>query len=1423
MEFWSALFFSVLFFACITRLHAPGGNDEALSPLANKEKPDLSEALSSDTKTENTQQFSSPDDSMTTSQEVSSSFFSLSSELEDLVKPTVAPATPIASYDSEMSSSIINTASSIDSYLQGSEYVLSSVIHIPPSNPVQIQSSQGSQDAKQGTYSEAVLATREPEVLSSVLDSSPPNPISSEPTPTPPSEATPKEEEDSITAALNQAEEETKPKEEEMPSFDEFKRRVLQEEEEKSKQQSAENLSGAAQKPKKLKERKQSNFASVDCGAKILDHNSEASNAGSILVENKDFYMLNPCSAQVWFVVELCDLAQVKSIQIANFELFSSTPESFRVYVSKRFPTREWTMLGTFQAREEREVQTFPLDEPIYAKYFKVEMLSHFGSEHYCPLSLLRVHGSSMMEELEDHEIDGQEDSDNTDSDVPVLPSDPGAKVEDEPKKPNLLERAADTVINLVKKFTGNGHDDGKGDDVVEEDDGKVTIPDSTSGPASVSESQDDSKSKIVTLVGHEELKESLEESNVSITGDQQGPSDEKNTSQGKSMSVNISHEDGTFCKDVYDEEESKTTSSAPSPCQLFSQVVGQYSLGCFMGQLFFSKNKNFTLSVNLTKSGNFRRKTIPSTDKEEKNESFERKERHDQEKIPTQGVTIQEKPSAVESSEDKSTASEETKLEFSVVISKPSSGSVETTSEITIISSLSGVVETVDASSGIVQPSLSIDSLVTGKQKSGTSDDQTPALPEVSTVTSMPLNSTQAASSSATLQSSEVPEFRDSFVDVVKDESRADAQQGGSNKPVQSLPCSGQSTVLNGEHVPSVTEDASQQPVVALEVKDENSKGESLEQRDEQISDKDCKLDGGKEEDKTEATPSPSQCKAPNSLHMMSESSPDIDVLETKLTDKDGREGTAQLPEEVHVDKDPLPSVNGASVSMIVTDSLSMNLEPVDIDNKGMSPDLENWENCSKSTASSTTGVESQSVDPAIQPTSPPIVDTPDISDSVLPLPAPPIISDTSISSQELAAAAASETNLDAAMLSKAQQAAATSAGMSSVVGSGGQKESIFVRLSNKMKALEQNLNMSTLYMEQLHQRYRKSLDDLQKTSDKKVALLTNATKKAEAVINNQKEQITKLQSKVDNLTNLLADMKARMDPLNKEVIERHVIGLCIEIALILVLFILFAKRNNNRAISNAPRGPMHIMNGHGPPRLAIENGRCNKDAVSSTVSSLSGREQLLRSFGNASEPESIGASIATDNLDNKPHKSDNCNPSESKKKRHRKRKASNTPEPPPDSPSYETFNKPKPHPDSHPSSEASSPVSFVSRTAGLLFFGARGFFGGFHNPWKQKKPSSVHSDPNISARTENNQVNKTSLRMNNLGLSRAKSLDLVPEDASSQKHVLPPAPPLPSEFGVMFKRPPDCYYPKKGGTKNVVPGPMKYGKYGVLDTQVA
>lgn len=100
-------------------------------------------------------------------QEISSSFSSSTSELEDLVTPTVAPATP--SYDTEPSTTT-NIASNIVSHSQENNYVYSSVILIPPSNPGQIQSSEGAQDDKESTYSEAV-PTKDPEVLSTVLDS----------------------------------------------------------------------------------------------------------------------------------------------------------------------------------------------------------------------------------------------------------------------------------------------------------------------------------------------------------------------------------------------------------------------------------------------------------------------------------------------------------------------------------------------------------------------------------------------------------------------------------------------------------------------------------------------------------------------------------------------------------------------------------------------------------------------------------------------------------------------------------------------------------------------------------------------------------------------------------------------------------------------------------------------------------------------------------------------------------------------------------------------------------------------------------------------------------------------------------------------------------------------------------------------------
>ena len=44
-------------------------------------------------------------------------------------------------------------------------------------------------------------------------------------------------------------------------------------------------------------------------------------------------------------------------------------------------------------------------------------------------------------------------------------------------------------------------------------------------------------------------------------------------------------------------------------------------------------------------------------------------------------------------------------------------------------------------------------------------------------------------------------------------------------------------------------------------------------------------------------------------------------------------------------------------------------------------------------------------------------------------------------------------------------------------------QKESVFVRLSNRIKVLERNMSLSGQYLEELSRRYKRQVDDMQKT----------------------------------------------------------------------------------------------------------------------------------------------------------------------------------------------------------------------------------------------------------------------------------------------------------------------------------------------------
>uniref|UniRef100_S4RGU9 SUN domain-containing protein n=1 Tax=Petromyzon marinus TaxID=7757 RepID=S4RGU9_PETMA len=257
-----------------------------------------------------------------------------------------------------------------------------------------------------------------------------------------------------------------------IPSFDEWKKKVLEEEKEKQDQV----LPAIPVLLPPVVKKSLNNYASVECGAKILSANPEAQSTSTILMENKDLYMLNPCSAKIWFVIELCEPVQVKQIDIGNLELFSSTPRDFVVFISDRYPIREWVKVGTLHARDERIIQSFPLHQKMYAmflkmftKYIKVELVSHHGSEHFCPISLIRVLGISMVEEYD--EIDDVDETRRSgrasdelhdeDRDIAIGLGNPNENSSD-----NLLGSATSAIlsmVNMAAKVLGGNKGDEEG------------------------------------------------------------------------------------------------------------------------------------------------------------------------------------------------------------------------------------------------------------------------------------------------------------------------------------------------------------------------------------------------------------------------------------------------------------------------------------------------------------------------------------------------------------------------------------------------------------------------------------------------------------------------------------------------------------------------------------------------------------------------------------------------------------------------------------------------------------------------------------------------------------------------------------------------------------------------------------------------
>ncbi|XP_017541005.2 SUN domain-containing ossification factor-like isoform X1 [Pygocentrus nattereri] len=805
---------------------------------------------------------------------------------------------------------------------------------------------------------------------------------------------------------------------EDIPTFDEWKKIMLEVENEKS-QTTHTSYNAGSSTVKKVQ--KTTNYASVECGAKILSSNPEAKSTSAILMENMDMYMLNPCSNKIWFIIELCQPIQVKQLDIANFELFSSTPKDFLVSISDRYPTNKWAKLGTFHARDERTVQSFPLDEHLYAKYvkmftkyIKVELLSHFGSEHFCPLSLIRVFGTSMMEEYElNSEPSERLNFEDEDYDYP-----PGYLPSDDKSSKNLIGSAKDVILNMVNNIAAN------------------------------------------VLGGNPE--------DAARSG-----------GNFSSLNLNLTETSGT------------PQTVPPTTSYVMSETLEQHQRDL----------SEITETISITQDTRDADQTVPE---------------------PT--ASLSEAPSAT--------------------LFIPESLTPTPPDEEQIVTLLPKEEEDSDELHHSEQPSSSIPQEEEQKVKSEPYQQYSRvkesnnccvlSLDSYSCVVSLKEYLLQSCFPPPTLQKKEI-KTKSKMSKDLQSEVNTYSQEAHATVPVVITSSLTQTPTTLTVETPSISEDSTTEVLVS-----------SFQEREKKPQVGSLEL----EPSLTSALPKPTSMNA-----LASEATHAIDFLDSLVTEPPEvtfphQEKTKEKPAEVK--KTPLLTEHLESVS---TPVLKTKSDEVDRDQKLPSV-------AGKSTTEMSILSTSIRLSSIVDQT--PLTRLSTHADQSIPQPtktrpAAPAGSLTAAAVTEAleSSVAAAEPKIEELL----EEAALGGHGSNGLLGQpsssdfyaempsstdapihgSNQKESVFMRLNNRIKALEVNMSLSGRYLEQLSQRYRKQMEEMQKAFNKTIIKLQNTSRIAEEQDQKQTESIQVLQGQLENMTQLILNLSVRVSQLQREVSDRH------------------------------------------------------------------------------------------------------------------------------------------------------------------------------------------------------------------------------------------------------------------------------------------
>jgi len=225
---------------------------------------------------------------------------------------------------------------------------------------------------------------------------------------------------------------------------------------------------------------KQVDYASKAAGAIILENSPSLEGASNLLTSDKDKYSIAPCADKKYVVISLSEDILVKQIKLSNYERYSSRVKEFQVLSSQEYPSTGgnsndnseetadkdvWNTIGTYTVHSKSGEQTFELEEPSWARYLKFRFISHWGSEHYCTLSQIKVHGSTMLQGFHEQWIESENKINEEQEEVVVDES-----VEGEQQEEDVGDEEDPDTVAGDPNYAEVGETDDRSDDVEQYD-----------------------------------------------------------------------------------------------------------------------------------------------------------------------------------------------------------------------------------------------------------------------------------------------------------------------------------------------------------------------------------------------------------------------------------------------------------------------------------------------------------------------------------------------------------------------------------------------------------------------------------------------------------------------------------------------------------------------------------------------------------------------------------------------------------------------------------------------------------------------------------------------------------------------------------------------------------------------------------------